>query len=644
MTDAPGKPPLPRRSFLAGAAGLTVGTAAASATSPAPNGQNGAPPPYAGPGALFGARGDGRSADADQRGLSEALAAAQRSGRYVTGIDSSYWGHPQDAIFVPPGTYDLGDLRLSGRTPHAALTIWAQPGSVVIRIPDNEYLFVCDEPINWFHAYGITFVGGKGVLHHRYTGGNVAGQIEFDHCIFDNYTECAIGNNADDAPYLRVRDCSFMARANSGAIGIAWGGLCDNCIIEGNAFLRNRYHVKLGPRFGGNAHVIRNDFLSWGSIDRAADLWLVPDTTPGGFGTLSGWGTIIASNKFGNENLRAQDARILIAVEGPGTDRQTRHHSETFVAGGARGAFVSGISILNSAVGANGVTAAPFIRSYIAELRRLHYAGNQHVGGRHTWLCEFMGERVADYANMDWSLDIDEPTGSPFQYGVANAPVGPYLDPNGTLGASEEAQLEPSGGDDTSFRELARADRPTDFLTFSGAQARAVTDAKGRLRAVEITSPGEGAGVYLPLVNPVAGRQSRLAIDIRRGSGAGVKAVTVEVFNVAQGITAYSATFLLASDWRRLRIPFTLPAGLAGSWQLRVRPAPGSAAGSFCIGRAYVYHGREAMRDGDLRTLGDGRWDGGHLVMGRTHIWVEGNALYLNAERAPTSPTDGIRL
>lgn len=643
MTDEPGETPLPRRFFLAGAAGAMVGATASSASPARPSGQVGAFFPT-GPGALFGVRGDGHSPDADQRSLSDALAAVERSSRYVAGIDSSYWGHPQDAIFLPPGTYDAGDLRLAGRGPNAALTIWAQPGSVVIRIPEDEYLFVCDGPINWFHAFGITFAGGKGVLHHRYTGGNVAGQIEFDHCVFDNYSQCAIGNNADDAPYLRVRDCSFMARAKSAAIGIAWGGLSDNCIIEGNAFLRNRYHVKLGPRFGGNAHVIRNDFLSWGNIDRVADLWLVPDSTPGGWGTLSGWGTIIASNKFGNENLRAQDARILIAIEGPGADRQTRYHSDTFVPGGPQGAFVSGVSILNSAVTANGATAAPFIRSYIAEVRRLHYAGNQHIGGRYTWLCEFMGQRVADYANMNWSLDIDEPAGSPFQCGIANSPVGPYPDPSGSLGADEEARLEPSGGDDTSFRELARADRPADFLTFAGALAKPVADAKGRERAVDVTTPGEGAGVYLPLADPVAGRQSRLAVDIRGSTGAGVKAVTVEVFNAAQGITAHTATFLLGTDWRRLRIPFTLPAGPAGSWQLRVRPAPGSAAGSFRVARAYVYHGREAMHDGDLRTLGDGRWDGGHLVMGNTHLWVEGNALYLNSERAPRSPTDGIRL
>jgi hypothetical protein len=643
---------LPRRTILAAAAGgLASGPLWAQAIKQA------APPVRSDTNipsesvARFGTVGDGRSPAADQVGLADAVRAVNRSGRYVAGIGESYWGHPQDGLFIPAGVYDAGDLKVAGNTaPFSALSIWAIPGSVVIRIPDGQYLFETSERLNWLYVFGITFVGGKGAFQHRFTGANVNGRFVFERCVFDNYTECAIGNNAIDQPYLEVRGCTFMAAPKSRAIGIAWGGYADGSVIESNAFLRNRYHVKLGPDPSGSVHIARNDFLRW-DRDTALDaaIWLVPATRVGRFDTNAGWGTIISGNKFGNENMAPHDIRLLVAREGAGANRQTRAHMEKFDAGGGSGAFLAGVTIENNRVAATAATASPFMRSWIAEVRNLSYLNNRHDGGLHSWLCEFMGTRSSDYANLNWTVRLDNAGSvlgsSPFALGVSNALIGPQWDPGATEGLAEETMLFGAGGDDTSFVSLAVADR-SDAFTATGKDVmlRPVPDHNGHLRAIDVGGSPQ-SGIYGLLSGTVAQRMSWIALDLRHGTGAGGKAITVRIFNPATGVTARQLRYNLPSDWRRVRVPFTLPASTKpDGWQFLIQGADSQAPTSFQVARLYVYHGREPKPDAHVTTLGDGKWDGSHIVLGRTHLWEEADALYMKSDGPPNGPTDGKRL
>lgn len=598
----------------------------------------------------FGALGTGQSSAADQLGLRRALEATNRSGRYVAGIDASYWAHPQDGLFIPAGVYDAGDLRITGNTsPFPALSLWAIPGSVVIRIPEGEYFLQADERLNWLYVSGINFVGGKGAFQHRFTGENVNGRFVFERCVFDNYTECAIGNNAADHPYLEVRGCTFMAAQKSKAIGIAWGGYADGCTIEGNAFLRNRYHLKLGPNPSGSIHVLRNDFLRWDTATPLdAAIWLVPSTLPGRFDTNAGWGTIISGNKFGNENMAPSDIRILVAREGPGATRQTRAHQERFDMGGGNGAFLAGTTIENNRIASNGAVSSPFMRSWIAEVRNLSYLNNRHDGGLHSYLCEFMGSRVGDYANLNWTIRIDNAGSilgsSPFTSGISNALIGPQWDAGGTEALAEETILPGTGGDDTSFQLLAAADRPQAFTpTGAGVTLAAVADHRGQPRAVDVAAKS-GSGLAGSLESAGARRLSWLAIDLRRAPREVAAAVEIRIFNHATGAIARAMRYTLPAEWRRVRIPFTLPASDSpGTWQYLVL-ATGDQAARFQAARLYVHHGREPSADGHVATLGDGKWDGSHVVMGRTHLWEEGGVLYLKTNGAPRSATDGKRL
>lgn len=586
------------------------------------------------------------------RDLAQAIATATQTGRYAAGIGASYWAHPQEGVFLPPGIYDAGDIPLTGnRSPFPALTLWAAPGTVVIRIPDDRYLFHSDERLSRVYLSGLTFVGGKGTFQHRFDGTNVAGRFVFENCVFDNYTECAIGNNAGDEPYLEVRGCTFMAAEGSGAIGISWGGYADGCIIEGNAFLRNRYHLKIGPNPSGSIHILRNDFLRW---DRAgpfdAAIWMVPETIPNRFGATAGWGTIIAGNKFGNENMQPGDLRLLIAREGPGATRQTRAHLERFDPGGGDGAFLSGVTLRDNRVSAISAVASPVIRSWIAEVRNLAYLNNRHDGGLHSYLCEFMGPRPGDYANANWTVRLDNAGSvlgsSPFVKGMSNRPIGPQWDAAATEGIAEETILPGAGGDDTSFVPLARADRPEAFHpSASGVAIVQVADHASHPRAVEVTTTGPGTGLAGPLTNAVGGRQGWIALDLRRADRNSAEAVEVRIFNHATGALARRIRHVLPPEWRRVRVPFTLPASdRPDAWQYLVVAADDPAGRRLRAARLYVHHGREPQADGHLRTLGDGKWDGGHLVMGDTHIWEDGGALYVKVNGSPTAPNDGRRL
>lgn len=608
----------------------------------------------------FGAVGSGNSAAADQSGFSAAINYAMTTGRYVAGIGQSSWAHPQDGLFLPPGVYDASQLTLTGNTsPSPQLSLWAIPGSVIVRIPDGAYLFEAPDRVNGFYCYGINFVGGKGVFHQTWTADNVRGFISFERCYFDNYTECAIGNNSVDAPYLRVIDCIFMAAYKSSAIGVAWGGYADDCVLERNSFLRNKYHIKLGPYLSGSAHAVRNDFINWDTYDpvnhpeiplsdatpHVADIWVVPAT--GASGSNSGNGIIFSANKFGGENVYPGQVRVLVANEGPGADRQTRHHSTTFDSGAA---FLSGVTIKDSRASGNAQTDGPFIRSYIAELRTLSWMNNRHDGGVYTYLCEFMGARKCDYTNMNWNVSLDASSAltgaSPFVKGISNSLVGFIHDATGFLASDDAAMLYPAGGDDTGFVLVGSADVYNNFLMAEGATGVPISSSFGEptVQAVEVTVPAaNSSATYLSMSNVQGDRLAWVCLDLMQGSSTSVKSVVVRMRNFTTGVDAIKTTIALPSTWRRFRIPVQIPADSApASWQLKIQAADYSAsANKFRVGRAYIYHGREAQRDGHIRTMGDGSWAGPHLIMGAWHLWIDGAGSLRIKSGAPTSATDG---
>jgi len=599
----------------------------------------------------------------DQPAFSSALAFAASTGTYAPKIDASYWAHPQDATFLPAGAYSLSQvIALTGNTqPFVSLHIYAVPGTVVVLIPDGQYAFTCNERMNNIYCYGINFAGGKGTFQHTYTGVNVNGELVFERCVFDNYTECAIGNNAVDAPYLEVTGCSFMAAAGSQAIGIAWGGYADGCLVRKNKFLRNYIHIKWGPYQSGSSHFENNDMLRWDSTTPfLANFWFVPnDTDPDGVN--AGNAHIISGTKFGNENMQAGDVRILIAKEAAGANRQVRMPDATWY---PTGAYLQNITVKDSRVACMAVPSAPFCRSYIGQFRGVRWQNNRHDGGAHTVMVEYMGTRPNDYTNMNHKVELfagdGYPQGLPFRDGVVNgqALIGVQDDPDGLYGNQEMVALPSAGGDDASLFRLGSASTVAEFTNFSpngtygGASAASTNNYAGIARAVEVTVSGNGQGLYFPLdANLSEGKQVRVALILARGSTNSSYAVRVYMQNQSTGAIANERRLILTSDYNAIRLRFQLPAtSNKTAWQLKIESIEYAAtANKFRVAEVQIYQARDYANTGHIQTLGDGLFNGQHFVFGKGgkfRLFVDETdpanpILRFKTGGAPTSATDG---
>lgn len=600
----------------------------------------------------------------DQPAFSSALAYAASTGVYAPKIDSSYWAHPQDATFIPAGVYFPSQvIALTGNTqPFVSLHIYAVPGTVAVLGTDGQYAFTCNERMNNIYCHGINFAGGKGAFQHTYTGVNVNGSLVFQRCVFDSYTECAIGNNAIDAPYLEVTDCSFMAAAGSQAIGIAWGGYADGCLVRHNKFLRNYIHIKWGPFQSGSSHFENNDMLRWDSTTPfLANFWFVPnDTDPNGVN--AGNGHIISGTKFGNENMQPGDIRILIAKEGAGANRQVRMPDLTWY---PTNAYLQNITVKDSRVACAAAPTGPFCRSYIGQFRGVRWKNNRHDGGPHTVMVEYMGTRPNDYTNMNHHVELfacdGYPQGLPFRDGVVNgqALIGVQQDPDGLYGNAEMVALPAAGGDDASTLVLTSANRVSEFTNFSpngtyaGATTTSVANVSGAVRAVEVTVPGNGAGLYFPLgANVSENRQVHIQINLARGTSDSAYAVRVYLENQAAGkVIALDRRLILTSTYNTYRVAVQIPQSSdKTAWQLKIESveyAPN--ANRFRVAEVFVYHGRDYAPTGHIRTLGDGLFNGQHIVFGKGgkyHLFVDETdsanpILRFKTNGAPASAIDG---
>ena len=344
----------------------------------------------------------GEAAPAATADLRQMIAAAQAS---QSAAPTGKWDYAsyENGIALEPGIYDAGGLTIAGGSIRLVARI---PGTVVIRIPEGQYFLTASGHITAITVDGISFVGGKGAFLLTNTGENVTLLHSFTRNLFYNYTECAICNNASDHPYLVARDNVFMGAAGSNTIGIGWGGDGPH-LIEHNQFLRDAYHLALGPGLGGNIKVRDNDFISWGGTATLADIWIKPNNAPRSYGVNSGGGSLIEGNKFGNENLPPDSPRILIANENEasGSGRESRKPDLVLDAG-----YVSGFHFTHNNFGADSHTRAPVIRSVISEIRNWEWRGNSFGGGSYSAIVQFPASRAAkaDYANLNSDFEFTE--------------------------------------------------------------------------------------------------------------------------------------------------------------------------------------------------------------------------------------------
>ena len=138
-----------------------------------------------------------------------------------------YAGVNEPALYFPPGVYVYKGNGLDCTNAPLWHIKGDGPNQARIEIANEVYFLTCGR-IESTIFEGLSLVGGKGAFRSTWTKNMVGGRHIFRDCNFVDYSECAIGNNADDSPYLSVEDCIFYGRAKSPAIGIAWGGYFDD--------------------------------------------------------------------------------------------------------------------------------------------------------------------------------------------------------------------------------------------------------------------------------------------------------------------------------------------------------------------------------------------------------------------------------
>lgn len=597
-----------------GMRGVSRPAYAAAAPAMVDDGEAGVSDPSGSEAASPGASADGAAADG--AGAAAPVSASgdgadfgqifRRIAASLSAAPTGKWDYAQyqNGATIEPGIYDAGGFTQTGGAVRLVARI---PGTVIIRIPAGQYFLTISGNVNEITVDGLSFVGGKGAFLLTNPQYNVSLAQSFTRNLFFNYTEAAIANAAIDHPYLVARDNVFMGAPGSPTIGIAWGGY-GPYLIEHNHFLRNAYHLAIGPRLGGDIKVIYNDFISFGGTATKADIWIKPNNTDA-YGVNSGAGSLIAHNKFGNENQNPAAPRILIADEDPasGSNRATRQPSDADKAT----SFVSGFEISGNLIASNYGVSAPFLLSNISELRQLIWRDNRFVGSGHSYLVYFANPRGgAGFAdtNSDFQLtNADVTAGSIVAQHFSNAGFAALRDYAGFFPGDVNAVEVWPVSDDPGLALLGTDLAAGAREVFGSARMVAAAGPRGAGDYALVTLADLHAGVAMPLSGaPAAGGPVFVELALKAAGAHGLAWVRIELGNAATGQTALVRRVPVPSTIGRFLSPAYLPPSTRpDAWQLRVfaeNPQPG-VADAFVTGGWVVNLGAGRMGLGAARAL-----------------------------------------
>ncbi len=468
-----------------------------------------------------------------------------------------------------------------------------------IRIGSGAYLLTATSTIYQLELRGISTSGGKGVISHTSTGVNVQGIYVVEDCNFHDYTECAIASLASDNPYWKIQRNEFYGAVGLTSKGIALAGARDMSSIIDNAFLRNRYHIKIAN--GGNNVKIRNNdfirFTSGGGSPVLVDVWVVPNTSA----TNAGNGLQISGNKFGNENLDVADIRVLFADETTGTNFIDKNHATTASTG-----FVVGASIEENTVFCVSSQTRGFVYSYTPGIR-YSWIVNQHSGAKLPYAVEYdsavtftLDDRTGDSNFFGWKSMVDglETYTGPVS---SQASTAIPVDPMGLMQAQTTSIKPWQSGCDIAFKDLLTNNDITAAGTTS-ASVSGITDSIGGSNAITGTysaSSGE-IRINVTIANVVVGRMAWIEFDMKQSSVQPMTRVQVDI-RIDAGSIGSRRVLNIPTYWQTIRIPW-IPR--QNGTQLRLKWFPGAGAYSggvtdhIDIGRPRVYHAHEPVHHG----------------------------------------------
>lgn len=502
-------------------------------------------------------------------------------------------------LFGASGTYPYNGAGLSGND----IVVIANPTDFVkIQLSAGVYFINSSVFTAHLHLENLRIWGGAGAFRHTFTGNNVTDdQFIVRQCRFVDYTATCIGSLATDMPNWKIQNNLFYAAASSStSMGIALAGLMDSTLIEGNDFLRNRVHIKLAQ--GGNsAHVRSNSFIRFSAYTSfpRTDVWCVPNSSS----TNAGEGFVCDSNRFGNENLAAQDYRILYADAdaATGADFATRLPQ---LAADSTG-YIIGHQISNNLF-PGAASNGPLIYSTTPNVIALNMRPNALVGTAPSFALQFrtvsLTNRLTAQTNCIGEFRKLDFADTFVSFPISNDPgFGILTDSTYMFENRGEYRARNPVGDTTGYINLL----PTAINAFSLSNVTKTTDVDwyGQGDAIEATwTVGNGTVLAaLTKASIVVGRPAWIEFDLKAGASSPLTEVflTLIDFNnrimIRRNIRVPGAT----EGWIRYQFPYTFrtddltAAGLVVRFQSPI-------TGTLKIGRVAVYHGRGPVECGPI--------------------------------------------
>ena len=469
-----------------------------------------------------------------------------------------------------------------------------------IQIQAGYYLFNVED-FNEITVSGIHFYGGKGCFRQYGTGGNQTGMSTFEDCWFSGYTECAIGFNSSDKPYIKVLRNHFRGDPAYGTIGVALSYDSAGAEITGNIFDGNKYHIKVPNVGSGGTYIGQNDFIRSGATPaNTYDIWVVPNAV----GVPSG--LTVYNNKFGNENLHDTDVRILIADEVAGTYNSDKTHAVTASIG-----YVWGMKVRDNTIYSTGTNAQPVIYSYTPNVYDLDF-NNSFYGTPTTSVLGF----ATALGDIDCYNRMNNISFRQVSYGLAypvpdlssDPGVGHADDPHGYLeGRLGYPHFYPGAGTDPSYVKLLLTDilSAADWTAYLATKTP-VTDSVGGTNATTLafTDAGGMAYSFASAGLLMAGRSGFIEFDMKVASSNPLTAVQVSLHpSVTWSQQSLRRVLKVPATWTRVRLPFTTRS--TGVLGLRFTPyGYGAGATSVIIGRPAIYYAQEPVNLGAAPQVG----------------------------------------
>lgn len=480
-------------------------------------------------------------------------------------------------VYVPEGSY-YGAWNLDPTNP---MFVGPHNGTTKIVIATGNYFIDGNRQWDQLLLQNIDFVNGAGAVRNRYTSSNVTWLHWVTNCRFRNYTVCALSHNSSDFPFWKIHRCSFRAINDTAAMGIALTGLTDLVSIVDCEFQRNKIHIKLGNG-GNNAKIQNNDFVQYtaavGGNLRAA-VWVVPRTSS----TNAGPGLNISNNKFGNENLGADDKRILYADEAAGTYFGDKLPT---VAADSTG-FIIGHTVTDNLY--NGGTI-PIVYSTTPNIRGSSFDGKM-AGGSPTYIIQVRtptaDPHVDNSSNHIGPFFDNDNNFTPFP--VSNQQYwGTVEDPQGVLQRPGRPMKHLGGGRVTGIVNLV-TNRINSFTLEGAATKSSITDAVGGTDAAEVTFP---SGIYNSFTPSATDMPIWIEFDLKQGATSPATEIYMQVgLSGAANGNHFRRRYIPDASWRTYREQIV--SASTASQLIKFKLTSEATGTKVQIGRVRVYHAYE---------------------------------------------------